>query len=144
MKHLLSNGSIFLLLIALGSCGNGASNVPQAVKTTLNNQYPGASNVSWEKEDGNYEANWGGKSGEDTAVQYTPSGQFAEMELAIQTNALPQNALNYISSQSGKSVKEASKVTKANKEVNYEAVVNDTTLVFDENGNFIKKESGSD
>ncbi|MFZ1799839.1 MAG: hypothetical protein WAU24_08235 [Chitinophagaceae bacterium] len=30
--------------------------------------------VNWEKENGNYEANWGGKDGEANSVQYTPSG----------------------------------------------------------------------
>ena len=40
----------------------------------LRQKYPEAKNVGWEKENGNYEANWGGKSGEDNSVQFTPSG----------------------------------------------------------------------
>ena len=44
--------------------------VPAAVKQTLAKKYPNATKVSWEKEKGNYEANWGGRSGEDTSVQF--------------------------------------------------------------------------
>src|SRR5665213_1424733 len=40
---------------------------------------PQAKGVSWEKEKGNYEANWGGKSGEDHSAQFTPSGEFLEI-----------------------------------------------------------------
>ena len=38
-----------------------SKDVPQAVKSALVSKYPEATKVSWEKEKGNYEANWGGK-----------------------------------------------------------------------------------
>ena len=53
--------------------------VPAKVKAALQQKYPEAKNVGWEKENGNYEANWGGKSGEDNSVQFTPSGNFIEI-----------------------------------------------------------------
>ena len=46
--------------------------------------------VNWEKENGNYEANWDGKDGEANSVQYTPSGVFIEIVKAISVSDLPQ------------------------------------------------------
>ena len=40
--------------------GQKKINVPAAVRTALSKKYPDASKVGWEKENGNYEANWGG------------------------------------------------------------------------------------
>ncbi len=59
MKKLLFAG------IALVVTGNvmaqdlKSSAVPSVVKTALAKKYPEAAKVSWEKEKGNYEANWG-------------------------------------------------------------------------------------
>ncbi len=36
------------------------ADVPAAVKAALQQKYPSASGVGWEREKGNYEANWGG------------------------------------------------------------------------------------
>ena len=47
--------------------------VPASVKTALHQKYPVIhAKITREKEKGNYEANWGGKSGEDTSVMFTP------------------------------------------------------------------------
>ncbi|HAL82712.1 MAG TPA: hypothetical protein DCO83_11130 [Mucilaginibacter sp.] len=50
--------------------------VPAVVKSACEKKYPQATKVSWEKEKGNYEANWGGKSGEDNSVQVYAIGYF--------------------------------------------------------------------
>jgi hypothetical protein len=39
--------------------------VPPGVVAALKTKFPTAAKVSWEKEKGNYEANWGGRSGKD-------------------------------------------------------------------------------
>src|SRR3977135_75666 len=70
--------------------------IPAIVKTTLQNKYADAKNVTWEKEKGNYEANWGGKSGEDNSVQFTPSGKFIEIVNAISVSQLPASAIAYV------------------------------------------------
>jgi len=57
--------------------------VPTVAQTALSQKYPQATKVSWEKEKSNYEANWGGRSGEDHSVQFTPAGQFVEQVDAI-------------------------------------------------------------
>ncbi len=119
-----------------------SSNVPGSVKSALLKKYPAAKNASWEKEKGNYEANWGGKSGEDNSVQFTPSGEFIEIVKAISVSELPKSVTEYVK-QHYKSAKitEAGKVTDAKGKQSYEAEVNKKDIIFDEKGNFVKAES---
>ncbi len=116
-------------------------NVPTKVKTALMQKYPEAKNVGWEKENGNYEANWGGKSGEDNSVQFTPSGSFIEIVKAIPVNELPAKVPTYVKQHySGAKITEAGKVTDAKGKLSYEAEVHGKDVIFDENGNFVKAE----
>ena len=113
--------------------------VPAAVKTALSNKYPEATKVTWEKEKGNYEANWGGKSGEDNSVQFTPTGEFIEIVKAMPVSQLPQAIITYVKEHyKGAKITEAGKVTNAKGKITYEAEVNGKDLIFDENGNFVK------
>ena len=117
------------------------SDVPTSVKAELTKKYPQAKNVTWEKEKGNYEANWGGKSGEANAVQFTPSGEFVEIENAISVSDLPKPVTTYIDKHyKGSKISEAARVTDAKGKQTFEAEVNGKDLVFDEKGNFIKSE----
>ena len=91
-----------------------ASKVPATVKTAFAQKYPDAKKVSWEKENGNYEANWGGKSGEDNSAQFKQSGTFVEIVLAIPVSQLPANVAAYVKKHyEGAVIKEAGKVTDA-------------------------------
>ena len=115
--------------------------VPEAVKKAFSKKYPDATKVSWEKEKGNYEANWGGKSGEDSSVTYTPSANFVEIVVAIPVNQLPASVAPFvIKNYKGAKIKEAGKVTNAAGIHMYEAEVNGKDLIFDEKGNFLKKD----
>ena len=115
--------------------------VPAAVKAALSKKYPSASKVTWEKENGNYEANWGGKGGEDNSVQFTPKGDFIEIVNAIPVSQLPAAVITYVKTHyKGVKITEAGKVTDAKGKIMYEAEVNRKDLVFDENGNFMKGE----
>ena len=117
-----------------------SADVPAAVKTALQQKYPKATGVTWEKEKGNYEANWGGASKEDNSVQFTPQGGFVEMEVAIPVTQLPAGVAAYVKSNySGAKITEAGKVTDAAGNTRYEAEVKGKDLLFDERGNFIKK-----
>jgi hypothetical protein len=55
-------------------------------------------------------------------------------------SALPAGVDIYVKRQYKSSINEASKKTKANGEINYEAEVNKQALVFDKEGKFIKVE----
>ena len=117
------------------------SDVPEVVKSALQTKYPGATNVHWEKEHGNFEANWGGKSHEDNSVQLTPSGDFIEFVKAIPVNELPKEATAYIKTHyKGAKITEAGKVTDAHGNIFYEAEVHKKDIVFDEHGKFVKVE----
>ncbi|MES2426121.1 MAG: PepSY-like domain-containing protein [Bacteroidota bacterium] len=134
-------------VIALAITGNvmaqdlKSSAVPQVVKTALMAKYPQATKVSWEKEKGNYEANWGGKSGEDNSVVFTPAGAFGEIVKAIPISSLPAAVAPYVAAHyKGSKIKEAGKVTDAAGKTMYEAEIKGGDLIFDEKGSFIKKD----
>lgn len=117
------------------------SGVPASVKITLLKKYPNAAKVTWEKEKGNYEANWGGKSGEDMSVQFMPDGTFVEQVVAIPVTELPAGVATYVSQHyKGVKITEAGKVTDAKGTLMFEAEVKGKDLVFDEKGNLLKKD----
>jgi hypothetical protein len=116
-----------------------STDVPAAVKTALSSKYPSAAKATWEKEKGNFEANWGGKSGEDMSVQFTPDGTFVEQVVAISPSELPAGIAAYVKQHyKGVKITEAGKVTDAKGTTMYEAEVKGKDLLFDEKGNFLK------
>lgn len=117
-----------------------AKDVPAAVKSALALRYPEATKVGWEKEKGNYEANWGGKSGEDNSVQFTPAGTFIEIVKAIPVSTLPAAIAPYVKANYHSKITEAGKVTDAAGKTMYEVEVKGKDLIFDENGSFLKKD----
>ena len=118
-----------------------SNEVPATVKPALQQKYPDAKNVYWEKEHGNYEANWGGKSKEDNSVQFTPAGEFIEYVKAIPVSELPKGVSDYVKSHyKGAKITEAGKVTDAHGKTFYEAEVKGKDIVFDEHGSFVKAE----
>ncbi len=139
---------IILFVLATTAFGNKinaqdikSENVPPPVKNALVKKYPKAIKVSWEKEKGNYEANWGGKSGEDTSVQFTPTGMFVEEADAIPVNQLPSNIAHYVKAYyNGAKIREASIVTDATGKKMFEAEIKGADLLFDNKGSFIKKD----
>ncbi|MBB3054772.1 PepSY-like domain-containing protein [Mucilaginibacter gotjawali] len=138
-KILLSAGAILLITGSLRVQDIKTKDVPAVVKSALTKKYPEATKVGWEKEKGNFEANWGGKSGEDNSVQFTPAGVFVEIVKAIPVADLPKNVLPYVKVHyKGAKVTEAGRVTDAAGKTMYEAEVKGKDLVFDENGNFLK------
>ncbi len=141
-KYLLSFFVASVLLVtAVTAQDLKSSNVPAAVKSALLKKYPEAKKVSWEKEHGNYEANWGGNSGEDNSVQFTPDGEFIEIVKAISVSELPKAVPGYVKQHyKGAKITEAGKVTDAKGKLSYEAEVNRKDIIFDENGSFVKAE----
>jgi hypothetical protein len=140
--------SFVALIFALSSVtfaqeneGKEKMSVPSAVKTALKQKYPEAKNVGWEKEKGNYEANWGGKSGEDNSVQFTPSGNFIEIVKAIPMSQLPASTVSYIKSHY-KTTKfgDIGKVLDAKGKTSYEVEINRKDVIFDDKGSFVKTE----
>jgi hypothetical protein len=141
MKKQFLTGLPVLVLLSAQVMGQHvkSTEVPEAAKSALMKKYPQASGVSWEKEKGNFEANWGGKSKEDNSVVFTPDGKFVEQVEAIPVSSLPAAVATYVKSHyPGASIKEAGKVTDAAGKISYEAEVKGKDLIFDEKGNFVK------
>jgi len=140
-KIIILSLSIFAIAGQVMAQNLKASQVPAQVKEALAKKYPATKKVSWEKEKGNYEANWGGRSGEDNSVQFTPTGTFIEIVKAIPVTDLPKSIAPYIKAHyNGAKIKEAGKVTDATGKTMYEAEIKGADLIFDQNGNFIKKD----
>lgn len=114
-------------------------NVPAIIKSAFQKQYPDAKEVKWEKENGNYEAEF--EVGEtDYSVLIDASGNIIETEIEISNDALPANAKEYISKNyAGQKIKEAAKITDAKGTVTYEAEIKGKDLIFDSNGVFIRE-----
>jgi hypothetical protein len=120
-----------------------AKDVPATVKTALAKKYPESAKfkVSWEKEKGNFEANWGGKSGEDNSATFTQAAVFVELVQAIPVSQLPAAVAPYVKQHyKGAKIKEAGKVTDAAGKHMFEAEIKGKDLIFDEKGNFIKED----
>jgi len=135
----LMAGALMLMGASAMAQKVNSSKVPAAATAALKAKYPQATGVTWEKEKGNFEVNWGGKEGEDMSVMFTPAGAFVEQVEAIQPSALPAAATAYIKAHyAGAKVAEAGKVTDAAGKITYEAEIKKMEVVFDEKGNFIK------
>lgn len=111
--------------------------VPAAVKNAFAKQYPG-SVAKWEKENGKYEVELK-NNGQKMSVLYELNGSVAETEVEIKINELPAAVRSYVKTKYMASITEASKITKADGTVNYEAEVKKTDVLFDANGNFLKE-----
>lgn len=137
---------ILFLLVSVtifSGCANAqkmkSSEVPAAVKSAFERQYPDVKDVDWEKEDSNYEAGFEVNKIE-TSVVYDVSGNLIETEVEIAVSALPQTAQDYIAKNYPKSkISEAAKITDASGAITYEAEVGESDLIFDANGNFVKE-----
>lgn len=142
-KYLLSVLMTCLITAGVLAQDLKTSEIPENVKSACLKKYPESAKykVAWEKEKGNYEANWGGKSGEDNAAQFTPSGDFVEIVHAIPVSDLPPAVSQYVKTHySGAQISEAGKVTDVKGKQTYEAEVKGKDLIFDLNGNFLGKD----
>ena len=141
MNRLFVLGAVAFSLTTVSAMAQHIKNteVPAAVRSALSKKYPDATGVSWEKEKGNFEANWGGKSKEDNSVIFAPDGAFVEMVVAMPVSSLPTGVATYVKAHyPGAKISEAGKITDAKGKTGYEVEVKGKDLVFDENGNFVK------
>ena len=141
MTRAIIPGVLGFVLFAQGALAQSLkkAEIPLAVRNALTQKYPGASHIVWEKEKGNYEANWGGRSNEDNSAVFTPSGEFVEMVVAIPVSGLPTGVAAYVQKNyHGAKIKEPGKVSYANGKTGYEVEVNKKDMVFDEAGNFVR------
>jgi len=120
------------------------TDVPAAVRTEFKSLYADVKEVKWEKENGNFEANFRQGKTEMSATIDT-KGKLLETETSIEPGALPKAATDYLAKNlTGKKVKEASNIKDASGKITYEAEVDGVDYTFDDKGNFLKKEKDND
>lgn len=113
--------------------------VPAAVKAKIKELYPTVKELDWSMENGNYEAEIEQKGSADMSVLLDPQGTVLETETDIKVSELPAAVRTYVAQKLGnQSIKEAAKIVKADKTVEYEAEVGKKDYLFDANGNFLK------
>ena len=114
-----------------------ASQIPDIVKASFAKQYPGVT-ATWEKEGNKYEAGFK-KNKQLSSALFEANGVMTESEIIIKTADLPANVLTYVKQHyKGKTIKEGSKITKADGTINFEAEVSGKDIIFDAKGNFLK------
>lgn len=112
---------------------------PAAAKAAFTKAFPGASKVKWMKEKADFEVGFT-QGGKEMSAVYDAKGTLKETEVDIKISELPAAATEYIKQHyKGAKIKEAAKLTLANGDVNYEAEVNETDVMFDATGKFLKE-----
>lgn len=139
---------VFMCVFAMTACNSAQNNtksneseqdaeIPSAVESAFVEKFPNVEDSHWEKEHGNYEAEFK-VDHMDYSIVFDQAGKIIEEEIEININELPEAALNYIKAHyKGKRITEASKISTSAQTVEYEAEVADEDLVFDSNGKFI-------
>jgi hypothetical protein len=141
MKKIIVFGMMLASVSAFAQKIN-ASKVPASIQAAFNKSFPGIKDAKWEKENGNYEANFN-QNGQKLSALYDPNGAWLETETAIEVSELPASVKDFIAKNyKGDKIKEAAKLKMANGDNNYEAEVKGMDLIFDMNGKFIKKMKG--
>lgn len=114
-----------------------SASVPEASKKAFAKDHPAVKDISWEKENGNYEGNWKA-GGFDHSAMYTPDGKFAGSETDINPANLPSAIREYMFKHYHTRVMGASLNEDANKVKTYEADARGKAYIFDLQGNFLK------
>lgn len=132
------------------------ADVPAAVKEAFKKKFPDVKKTEWEKEGANYEVEFdvvrvpmddpkAKKQEIEKSAVYTATGELVQIEEEIPVSSLPKAVADYVTKNyAGKKISEAAKITESNGTVMYEAEVGKEDLIFDVNGNFVKKEVEAD
>ncbi len=141
--------AILIILAGLGSSlaiGQDLkkSEVPAAVTAKFASLYPNVTNEEWEKEDGNYEVEFE-TDNKETNVIIDASGNLVGSSAEVGPNDLPKAIIEYAGKNfPGKKLKEMTKMTDSKGIVTYEIQIHNDEMIFDANGNFVKKEEEKD
>lgn len=115
-----------------------ADNTPAAVKAAIARLYPTAKNVKFEKENGDYEAEFI-HNGKSMSVVLDAKGTVKETETGIAVSALPASVRDYVAKQMpGRKIKEAAEIVDAKGVKTYEAEVGGKDLLFDTAGKLLQ------
>ncbi|MGZ4043066.1 MAG: PepSY-like domain-containing protein [Bacteroidia bacterium] len=134
---------LIILVVSMLLCvAAKAIEVPDAIEKAFSQKFPAAKKIKWEKENNEYEASFI-LDKKEVSVTYTADGQLKETETEIAVAELPRAVSDAINKQYPNTrIHEASKITRADNSIVYEAEVKiknkKTDLLFEENGNAVK------
>lgn len=138
MKKLFIICLIFVSLQAIAQKID-ASKVPALVKSAFSKNFPKIMDIKWEKENGNYEANFK-DNGKKMSATFDEKGAWMETESKIEISELPSGVSTYVEKNyHGQNIQGAAKLKMPGGTTNYEAEIKGKDLIFDANGKFIKE-----
>jgi len=130
---------LFMLATIITLSCFAQKDIPAAVQESFKKNFPNVTVKKWEKEDGNFEANFS-KDGKTMSATFDAKGAWMETETDIAIKDLPASVSSYVKEHySGATIKEAA-MLKTPKGDMYEAEVKGKDLLFDMNGKFLKEE----
>jgi predicted flavoprotein YhiN len=113
--------------------------IPEPVLSSFQKQYSDVPESKWEKEGENFEVEFTHK-GKEESVVYDASGKWLEKEEEIKIEELPKASVDYVGkTYKGQKIKEASRITKADGSIFYEAEIKGRELIFDSEGKYVKE-----
>lgn len=127
-----------LIFAALSACKQKQT-PPSSATAEFNKMYPGAKSKWTKEDDGTWEIKFS-NNGVKTSVSFLNDGSLKEIEEESSYDSLPANAKVYLETNSlNNKVEEVEKITTADKHFTYEVEVNESEILFDEAGNFLKE-----
>ncbi|MCB0649901.1 MAG: PepSY-like domain-containing protein [Saprospiraceae bacterium] len=138
----LSTSFGLLLFFVASACAQ--KNIPNAVKAAFAEKFPGATSIKWEKEDGEFEAEFKWQQSEYSA-NYSMDGKWMETEKSIDKKDLPEAVTATLADQfKDYKIKEANLLSNPEMEVAYEVELKSglktIEVLLDASGKVIKKE----
>lgn len=135
MKKILLMAAVIISLPVLAQ----KEEAPAMAKTAFAKNFPGATKVKWEKENGNYEVSFV-QNGQERSALFNAKGMMQESEKEIKVSELPASILEYMKGHyKGIAVKGAARITKSDGTIVYEAAIKGKDVLFDATGKFLKE-----
>ncbi len=144
MKKLILIASSLCMINTARAQDLKVTEVPDLVKQSFSKVYPNIKVDAWEKEAANYEAEFHLNNVESSAL-FSEQGNFIELEQEIVLTDLPKAAIDYCHlNYKDYKLNEAAIIKDVYKRATYEVELKKGKekfdLLFDEQGNFVKKE----
>lgn len=140
MKNLILIFIMNMVMVSVKAQPISEKDVPQKVKASFSKMFPAAALTSWNKKGTEFEANFFSFHKNCSAI-FTEDGKWTERRTIIPPATLPPITKKYLKKHyRGMLVKNAAKITKAIKEVQYEVTLSGKKLFFDRNGIFLNEE----
>ncbi len=121
-----------------------STDVPQLVQEASKSAGVPSTSVSWEIEEGLYQAEYD-LNGIETTKIFSNAGQFLASETEIKVSALPAAILKFSAVEwQGKKITQASKIEWTNGSIQYEIEIEGHEYILDENGMLLNKDASQD